>query len=283
MILVADSGSTKCDWLLQQPGSSPLSFHTMGFNPMFHTSEFIVAEIQKNKSLLQYAKQVTHVYYYGASVSSPDRITLVKNALKTIFEHAEISAEHDLTGAARATCGTEPGIACILGTGSNSCYFDGKEIHDSIPALGYVLGDEAGGAWFGREFLKLYLYNQLPNEINEAIKNNGHIKEEIFRRVYKTEGANVYLASLMPLILQFKNHEKIQEMLKSGFLEFLKYHVVPIKEHLQCNTHFVGSIGLHFREELIAVCNSMNIKTGIFTNKPIDNLFHYHITNHAQL
>lgn len=285
MILVADSGSTKCDWLLETPGSSPRLFHTMGFNPLFHDADFIAGEIQKNTALSTASEKIKAVYYYGASVSSEERTAIVVKALKSVFTNADVFAEHDLTGAVRATCGDNPGIACILGTGSNSCYFNGLVIDDHIPALGYILGDEAGGADFGKRFLQLFLYHKLPENVAGKLKSEGLSREEIFRRVYKEPGANVYLASFMKQISLFRNEPVIQKMLHSGFRDFLEIHVKPFELHNHVPVHFVGSVGFNFKAELQHVCESMNIHTGIFTNEPVWNLFHYHINKnkHAEL
>lgn len=283
MILVADSGSTKCDWLLENPGSEPLSFSTIGFNPMFHNADFIATEILKNDGIVRIADSVTQIFYYGASVSSPDRVETIKSALHRVFPLADISAEHDLTGAVRATCGTKSGIVCILGTGSNSCYFDGITIDDHIPALGYILGDEAGGADFGRRFLQMYLYHKLSPVIVTAIEDSGVSKEDIFRHVYREPGANVYLASFMRLIHKFRAYVEIREMLRTGFKDFLDIHVCGYDMYKEVPVHFVGSVGVNFKEELMDVCRSMNIKTGLFTNEPVKNLFHYHTKKHAEL
>lgn len=276
MLLVADSGSTKCDWLLDQNSGNSLAFNTMGFNPLFHNTEFIVSEIMKNEGLMEHAASVTAVYYYGASVSSEERRTTVTNALEQVFRNAKVHADHDLAGAAIATCGADAGIACILGTGSNSCFFDGKEIYEKVPALGYILGDEAGGAYFGKAFLRLYLYHKLPAEIETYLQETGVTKEVVFKRVYQTEGANVYLASFMNTIKKFREHKTIQQMLYDGFEEFLKAHVACYEGYRLFPVHFVGSVSYYFRDELEAVCRENQINPGVFTNEPVHGLLAYY-------
>lgn len=276
MILVADSGSTKCDWLLDLGEGHTREFHTMGFNPLFHTSDVIAHEILKNSELMGLSHAVTDIFFYGASVSSDDRRAIVINALKSCFPKAKIHADHDLTGAARATCGHNPGIACILGTGSNSCYFDGTTISEKVPALGFILGDEAGGAWFGKEFIRHYLYHELPENIEQYLHQNGIEKEDIFTRVYKSEGTNVYLASFMKIIHQFKKENIIHGMLQRGFKEFLKIHVCKFENYKEVPVHFVGSVAINFREELTECCASMGIQMGVFTNHPVTGLLKFH-------
>jgi N-acetylglucosamine kinase-like BadF-type ATPase len=276
MLLVADSGSTKCDWLLDHPSGNALAFNTMGFNPLFHNTEFIASEIMKNEGLMEHAESVTAVYYYGASVSSEERRTTVTNALEQVFRHATVHADHDLAGAAISTCGRDPGIACILGTGSNSCFFDGHEIHEKVPALGYILGDEAGGAYFGKAFLRLYLYHKLPEEVELYLQENGVAKEDIFKRVYQSEGANVYLASFMNTIRKFREHKVVQNMLSEGFHEFIKAHVTCYEGYRLFPVHFVGSVSYYFREELEIVCKEFQITSGVFTNEPVHGLLEYY-------
>jgi glucosamine kinase len=276
MLLVADSGSTKCDWLLDLGSGKSIPFSTMGFNPLFHHTEFIVAEIHQNEGLMEHAAGVTEVHFFGASISSEERKTTVTHALEQVFRNATIHADHDLAGAAIATCGGEPGIACILGTGSNSCFFDGKEMYEKVPALGYILGDEAGGAYFGKEFLKLFLYHKLSPEISQHLEENGVTKEIIFRHVYQSEGANVYLASFMNTIRKFREEPAIKRMLVQGFHEFLKAHVCCYEGYKLFPVHFVGSVSWYFREELEQACEENGITTGTFTNEPVIGLLEYY-------
>lgn len=282
MILVADSGSTKCDWLICNNNQELLPFYTMGFNPMFHDSVFIESEILKNSDLIQFSEEVSKVFFYGASVSSDDRKKTVSDALSRVFKNAQIEVDHDLMGAARATCGSNSGIACILGTGSNSCYFDGKTLYEKVPALGYILGDEGSGAWFGKELLKNYLYHNLSAEINSALENSGVEKENIFKQVYQQPGANVYLASFMKFIHAHKSDPTIQKILISGFTQFIEPHICKFENYTNVPVHFVGSVAVNFKDELQLACDSFGIKTGIFTNQPIQGLMQYHL-HHAQL
>ena len=181
MLLVADSGSTKCDWVFTDGSEKRSTYHTMGFNPFFHPTDLIESEIRKNTELSALASQVQHVFFYGAGASHPSRNAVIEEALKRVFTHAEITVDHDLTGAVYATCGDEPGIACIMGTGSNSCYFDGQDIYEEVPALGYVLGDEAGGTFYGKELLRMFLYHELPEKIHQGLIDRYQLtKESIF-------------------------------------------------------------------------------------------------------
>lgn len=276
MLLVADSGSTKCDWLLDQKSDEPLAFATMGFNPLFHTTEFIVAEIWKNEGLMEHANEVTEIYFFGASISSAERKQRITLALEQVFRNATVHADHDLMGAAIATCNGEPGIACILGTGSNSCFYDGNEIFEKVPALGYILGDEAGGAYFGKEFLRLFLYHKLPSFVEDELENSGLNKEQIFSKVYRETGANVYLASFMNTIAKYRDEKVISHMLHHGFTEFLRAHVCCFESYKMFPVHFVGSVAKYFEKELRHCCNELEIKTGNITNEPVRGLLEYY-------
>lgn len=275
MILVADSGSTKCDWVAIHNGSQS-EFFTIGFNPLFHSAPFIEAEIRKNEGLNSLSNQVTHIHYYGASVSSEDRKAIVETALKNVFSNAILSVDHDMIGSVYATCGTKPGIACIIGTGSNSCYFDGKNISEKVPALGFILGDEAGGAWLGKRLLKDYLYHDVPVEIEKDLTAMGLTKEVIFDKVYKQPNANVYLASFARFLGQRQHVKYVRDIIEEGFREFIKIHVCKFENHREVPVHFVGSVAFFSQDILKKVCEEYNISLGTVTNEPIHGLVAYH-------
>lgn len=275
MILVADSGSTKCDWVLLNEGKQ-VAYFTIGFNPLFHDAHFIESEIRKNAELLAVSDQVTEVYYYGASVSSPDRKAIVALALGNIFQHAAITVDHDMVGSVYATCGSEPGIACIIGTGSNSCFFDGSNISEKVPALGYILGDEAGGAWLGKQLLRDYLYHDVPDEIALELQNMGITKEVIFENVYKKPNANVYLASFARFLGKRQHLVYVQNLIATGFREFIKIHVCKFDNYKEVPVHFVGSVAFFSKDILQKVCAEFDIHLGVITNEPIHGLVNYH-------
>ncbi len=275
MILLAESGSTKCDWMLNSPGHP--RFETRGLNPLFHSAEFMADEVRGNAALSACAEQVTHLYFYGAGCSSEQRKQTVAQGLAMVFGNAEIHVEHDLLGAVRATCGNDPGIVCILGTGSNSCMFDGHETRELIPALGYVLGDEAGGAWFGKELMRSFLYGQLPAELRAELETEyGLNREIIFEKVYRSPGPNVYLASWMKFLGKHSEHSWVKSLIYKGFYEFIRIHVLIYKESKFLPVHFVGSVAWYFRDILEEVCRFCKLKTGVITREPVIRLLDYH-------
>ncbi len=278
MLLVADSGSTKCDWVFTDGSEKRSTYHTMGFNPFFHPTDLIESEIRKNTELSALAPQVQHVYFYGAGASHPTRNAVVEEALKRVFTHAEITVDHDLTGAVYATCGDEPGIACIMGTGSNSCYFDGQDIYEEVPALGYVLGDEAGGTFYGKELLRMFLYHELPEKIHQGLIDRYQLtKESIFEAVYNKPNPNVYLASFMRFLSDNRDSKWVRDFIYNGFSKFINIHIWKYENHKDVPVHFVGSVAFHFQDLLREACKIHRLNIGVITSEPVVNLVDYHL------
>lgn len=277
MILLADSGSTKCDWMILD-GDKRLSTHTKGFNPFFHSTEFIAEELIKNQLLSDSALHIKAVYYYGASCSNDIRIGIVQKALSKVFTNAAIiSVDHDLKGAAIAACAGQEGIACILGTGSNSCYFDGKSIHEQIPALGYVLDDEGSGSYFGKYLLSNLLYNQLPQDIADSFRSRfGLTKDNILFNVYNEPNANVYLASFMQFVSDNVAHPFLAQMVHDGLKRFAEIHILCYQNHHSVPVNFVGSIAYYFKPILEKIAVELGFTIGSIIQKPIDGLADFH-------
>src|SRR5471030_1687634 len=197
MILVADSGSSKTDWLLKQPGQVALEFRTSGLNPYFLTEKEIVKILQdQSPDMIAYNAEVKEIYFFGAGCSSPDRHEIISNALSQLFTKAYISVDSDLLGSAYATCGHDKGLCCVLGTGSNISYFDGVDIHSGQHGLGFILGDEGSGTWFGKALITDFLYGNMPPDIYALFdKTYGLDKDLVIANVYLKPGANSYIAS----------------------------------------------------------------------------------------
>jgi len=282
MILIAESGSTKTDWVLVNDNKEITMFKTMGFNPFFHSSEFIAEEIQNNKEFYEASKNVDKLYFYGAGCSSVEMNNIVKLGLNKIYPNSTIIVDHDLLACALSTYQGEPSISCILGTGSNSCYFDGKVLREEVPAIAYVLGDEGSGSFYGKKLLRDYLYNQLPESISKDFESQfGNAKADIFENVYMKPHANVYLASFMKFINRHYHHEYVVNMIQHGMNEFMKIHVCCYPEHKSVKTHFIGSISKIFERELIQAAKNNGVILGEIIQKPVDNLVNYHL-NHIK-
>ncbi|MCC6252099.1 MAG: hypothetical protein IT238_06515 [Bacteroidia bacterium] len=278
MYLIADSGSTKCDWMLLKNDNQRESFSTMGFNPFFHNEEIIKNAIINNEELSKYALDVKLVFLYSAGCSSKELKLIVEHGLKAVFKNANIYVDHDLVGAAFSTYNGEPGITCILGTGSNSCYFDGDNVTEEVPALGYILGDEGSGSYFGKKMLADYLYKKLPSDIQNYLQKDLKLtKKEIFENVYMKPHANVYLASFMKILSNYKESEYVKVNVENGLRHFITNHVCCFPNYNKVPVHFIGSIAFHFEDILHKVLKDMNIKAGNIIKKPIDGLVDYHL------
>jgi N-acetylglucosamine kinase-like BadF-type ATPase len=276
MILVVDSGSSKSDWKLELPDSPPLSFSTNGLNPFFVNDKEITRVIKEIPEIIPYANEITELYFYGAGCISPDRREMVSNALTPLFENAFISVENDLVGSALATCGTNKGYIATLGTGSDISFFDGLEVQPSNHGNGYVLGDEGSGAWFGKKLITLFLYGRLPKDLAENFAENYRItKEIVIKNVYQKERPNAYLASFAPFLSANITHPFIDEIVRSGFEEYVQTCILTYQDYQEYECHFVGSIAYYLDLILRDVCNGYHIKIGKILKSPINELFDF--------
>jgi len=275
MILVADSGSSKTDWMAYSPNQT-LTFSTQGINPYFLNAFDVLKILSKNKDLSGYANSIKEVYFFGSGCSSPDKHEIISNGLSSFFTQAFISVDHDLVGSAYATCGNKKGLTCILGTGSNISYYDGTDVHPSKHGLGYVLGDEGSGTYFGRKVLVSYLYDTMPEELqSKFIKAYDVDKDTIITNIYQKPFPNSYLASFSRFMIANKSHPFIQQILKDGFQEFIDTNVKDYKAYKSLDCNFVGSIAFYYQEELKAVFAENGIKVGKILQKPIEGIFEY--------
>lgn len=285
MILVADSGSTKCDWLAIDEKSNQFTTSTMGFNPFFHSTELIEQKLAENELLSELKSEIKEVYFYGAGCSSAPRNEIVAKGLRSFFSSAtDVKVDHDLTGAALATSQGEKGISCILGTGSNSCYFDGEKVHEEVPALGYILGDEGSGSYFGKIMLSEWLYKRMPQELASDFGQEYNLtKEGIFEAVHKKENPNVYLAAFMPFIGKHKNHPYFKRMVYEGLVKFVNIHVWCYENFRDVPVNFVGSVAYYFKDVLAEIAENHNFTLGKVERRPIEPLALYHTTETKQI
>lgn len=283
MLLIADSGSTKCDWMLIQENEEARSFSTMGFNPFFHNEAVISNAIRQNSDLVAFAGKVTMLFLYSAGCSSKELKAVVERALRSVFVNANVYVDHDLVGAAFATWDENPAITGILGTGSNSCYFDGDIVKQANQALGlgYILGDEGSGSYYGKILLKNFLSNQLPDPIYNTLRDEYKLSRDIIvENVYMKPHANVYLASFMKVLSENKEHPWVVETVNNGMAEYFRSHVIPYRNYQRVPVHFIGSIAYYFEDNLRQVADSMGIQVGTIIKKPIFGLVNYHLKNH---
>jgi N-acetylglucosamine kinase-like BadF-type ATPase len=276
MILVADSGSTKTDWIAADPGGPQQLFHTPGFNPFFHDYDFVTESLNANEGLKSIRNNITSVFFFGSGCSSPERMEQIRLPLSHFFTGADVSVEHDMLGCALSVCDGNPGIACILGTGSNTCYFDGKTLAPVRHGLGYVLGDEGSGSYFGKKLLSAYVYKILPPELHDAFYSKHPLtKEDIISSVYKKPAPNVWMASFAPFLSEHLDHPYIQTMIRKGFNDFFDTNVKSYRESENHPVHFTGSVAWSFKEILSEIAAENNIELGNVIRKPVNGLAEY--------
>lgn len=277
MILIADGGSTKTDWRLLKEGREYKQVQTQGFNPYLIGSDAIEDILWKELQPNIDNEAISHVYYYGAGCSSPVKNMIVETAFEKVFVNARINISHDLLGAAHALCADSEGIVAILGTGSNSCYYDGREIKDGIFSLGYFFGDEGSGAYLGKQLLTAYLHKELPQDIEERLKQEYPSSlESILDAVYTKPAPSRFLASFSRFINMNRDHPYINNLLTEAFNAFYKYQVCCYPKHKEVPVHFVGSVAFHYQDFLTRIGSQLGIRTGRFIQAPIDGLVEYH-------
>lgn len=273
MLLVADSGSSKADWILTLSENQTLQFRTSGINPFFLSEKDIIKIFQNTPDILPYTEKVKEIYFYGAGCSSPDRREMISNALSKIFKNAFISVDIDIIASIYATIGNASGICCILGTGSNITYFDGTRIHESTHGLGYILGDEGSGTYIGKELITSFLYEKMPYDLAEAFDSKYKLnKELIIKQVYQGSSPNFYLASFAPFLSEHINHPFTIALLKKSFNEFIETNIKSYPDYRNQTCHFVGSIAYHFCDILKETCEMQGIKVGKILKFPIQEL-----------
>ena len=279
MILIVDSGSTKTDWIsVDNDGKILFSTQTLGLNPQVLSSAILKERIINNFDLYQNREQVSHLYFYGAGcgVESPQlRICKVFNE---IFKKADISIKEDTYAAVYAA--SKPGeksIVCILGTGSNCTYFDGKNIEQRVDSLGYVLMDEASGNFFGKQLIRSYYFNEMPNNLAKEFEKEYDLSPDTIKEnIYRRENPNTYLASFSRFLIKHKDNSPFQEIIKNGLKRFINHQILQFENAHQIPIHFIGSIAFFLEKEIKDALKNDNLKMGRIVQRPIDELVTYH-------
>ncbi len=277
MILIADSGSTQTDWSVVKDGKPIKQIQTKGINPYFQTEEEISNEIKSSLISQLDTKDFVAVYFYGAGCTF-DKIEIVKRAIeKNIHVRKDVEVNSDMLAAARGLCGYESGIACIMGTGSNSCYYDGRNIVENVSPLGFILGDEGSGAVLGKLLVSSLLKNQLTSGLKEKFLEQFNLTvADIIDRVYRKPFPNRFLATFAPFISENLDDPTIHSLVVDSFKSFLKRNVMQYKNHDKLPIHFVGSVAFHFQDLLKEALHEMNVKLGTIIQSPMEGLIEYH-------
>ncbi|MBO5664923.1 MAG: ATPase [Bacteroidaceae bacterium] len=279
MILIADSGSTKTDWVLCNGSIIVKRIKTQGLNPTIQSSDEILAVLKAELADNIDTTAPQKIFFYGAGCAYETANNRMKQALEAIFTTKEIEIYSDLLASARALCGHEEGIACILGTGSNSCLYDGKNIIDNTPSMGYILGDEGSGAHLGRQLVSDCVKKQLPKAIREKFMQEYNLDvATILERVYHTPLPNRWLASLTPFIQENKKNAEVHTMLKHCFTQFFQRNVMVYRRSW-LPIHISGGIGMNFSEEIRETAESLGLSVGNIVESPMEGLIKFHSNN----
>lgn len=275
-ILIADSGGTKCEWRIVS-GEKKKKFITEGLSPYFFTSEQISEVIAKKVMPKIKTDTPDFVFFYGTGLGNKDNLFLIKKILKKHFNSSSIHADTDILGAARALSGNEKGNVCILGTGSNCCFYNGNKITKSFPGLGYVLGDEGSGAYMGRKVIQHYLYDIFDADLKAAFDATFALtKQNILDHVYKQEKPNHFLARFAQFLLNHRGHFLIENIIEDSLNDFFLMHLNRLKESRMYPVHFTGSVSFFFRDKVQEMCNNYGLQPGKIIQKPMDGLVSFH-------
>ncbi len=276
--IIADSGSTKTDWVLCREKQIVSRVKTAGINPYFHSRNEINIEILNNlkPAFSEYLPRVKAIHYYGTGCSSSANCLLVQECLSITLNVKEVNVAHDLLGAARALCGREWGIAAILGTGSNSCLYDGTAIIENIPSAGYLWSDYGGGSQIGKFFIRDYFEKRLPDALHEAFEAAGYNREVILENVYKGSSPNRYLAKVSLFVGAHLGHQFIQTLLEECFDSFFEQQIKKYSDSKKYAVNVVGSVGYFFREIISRRAEKHGYRTGRIIQSPMEGLLEFH-------
>ena len=278
MIAIVDGGSTKCDWvILDDSHKMHLKTETVGFNPNIIKPELIVPEIEKNHQLFFLKDTLEKIFFYGSGCGVPENRAIVENEFQNIFKNAEIVVKEDLTAAAYAAYNGKPAIVCILGTGSNSCFFDGEKLKVELPSLGFLIGDEGSGSAIGKQLIRRFFMKKLPKDLHQEFQDQYNLTiEDALKNMYHNPRANAYLADFNKFVVERKKHPYFQNMVFDEMKNFYDYQVLPYEEAKNAEINFIGSIAFYYEDVLRAAAAELNLNVGKIVQKPIESLVDYH-------
>ena len=278
MIAIVDGGSTKCDWvILENSGKISQKTESIGFNPNIINADLIPQEIEKNPHLFLIKNQLDYIYFYGSGCGTVENALLVETQLQKVFPYAKVTVKEDLTAAAYAAYKGKPAIVCILGTGSNSCYFDGESIRRDLPSLGFLIGNEGSGSALGKHLVRRFFMKKLPQDLHQEFVETYHLTiEDAIKNMYHNPRANAYLAEFNKFVVQRKQHPYFQNMVFDEMKNFFEYQVLPYEEAREAEINFIGSIAYYYEDVLRAAAAELNLTVGHIVQKPIESLVEFH-------
>ena len=283
MIFIVDSGSTKCDWMPVDKNGKQLSekIRTKGLNPAILKEKKLIKTIKESDALMTVKNEVTHVFFYGAGCGTEKPRLMLKGILEIIFANAEVVVEEDTLAAVRASINQddEAAVVCILGTGSNCSYFDGEKLHQRVKSLGYTLMDDASGNYFGKQLIRDYHFNHMPEDLKVAFADKYNMDADYIKyNLYKQPNPNAYLASFAEFMILNKESEYMSELIKRGIRVFSRNMIMQFEDELRQGVpvHFAGSIAFFSEKEIKEVAAEFNFKVGNIVRRPIEGLVKYH-------
>ncbi len=279
MILIADGGSTKVDWIaLNESKKEVFSTQTLGLNPNVISKKKLLTIIENCTDLKEYRKSIKKIYFYGAGCGTETAKSILNEVLNNFFSATtNIVVKEDILGAVYASAKNKKAIVCILGTGSNSCYFNGKNLKYISPSLGYSIMDEASGNYFGKKLLRDFFYKKMPTEIADNFEKEFNLNPDFIKQnLYQNENQNRYLASFAKFMYLYKDTPYIKKLVKKGFKKFFNFHVLAYNKNKKIPVYFIGSIAFYFKDILQDVASKNNIEITNIIEKPINNLIEYH-------
>jgi N-acetylglucosamine kinase-like BadF-type ATPase len=276
---IAESGSTKTIWVFLEGDQEYIRVESIGLNPFF-VDVAEVEQVATEVGAKAGVEELDTVHFYGSGCSSPDRNRRIADGLNLAWQAKSVNVYHDLLAAARAACQTQSGIVGILGTGSNSCVYDGSDITDNIPAMGFILGDEGRGTSSGRRLLQAWAYREMESHISAAFELKFELtKEKALHALYYESKPNRFLASLAAFCADHRKEPLIQGILHDSFTEFVRRHIMKYQGSSRLPIHFIGSIAFYYRATLEAVLQENGLKLGAIIQSPINALVKFHVTN----
>ncbi|HWZ05037.1 MAG TPA: hypothetical protein VNX40_15575 [Mucilaginibacter sp.] len=278
MIAVVYSGSHYADWRLADKERVIASFRTSGINPYLNDEKGIIQLLSKNINLIHHAEEIKKIYFFGAGASSPELKAVVQNALSIFFKHAKICVEHDMVAAAIACCKNTQGIVCIIGSGSNAAWYDGKKVKPNNYGLGYILADEGSGNWLGRQLIKGYMSETLPANIHKKFVQRYDLdRKTLLEKIYRQKQPALFLSSFTDFYIENKEDNYIKNIIKTGFSQLFKGYLLPLHgEHPEAFVYFAGLVAAGFQDHLYEAADEANLKIANVIKEPINNLLTYY-------
>lgn len=282
MKLLVDSGSTKADWIaIDEKGKVLFTTQTLGLNPEVLDKEEIISRLEDKFDISHNKDKATHLFFYGAGCGTDRMKDFLSNVFKEYFTNAIISVHEDTFAAVYATTPKdEKAIVCILGTGSNCSYFDGKILHQKVQSLGYIAMDDCSGNRFGRHLLRGYYFNKMPRELALEFEEEYNLDADFIKNnLYKEPNPNAYLATFAKFLIKHKDNDFCKKYIYAEMEEFVENYIMQFENYTEVPVHFIGSIAFYLKEELEQILTKHNIKIGNVLRRPIDGLIAYHIMN----